>query len=155
MQINHANIVTTDMERSLAFYEGILGLTRIFEEELSGEWFEELTNLPKAVARCVFLSGDKGTGTRIELLQYIKPAGGMVPNNTLPNTQGLRHIAFEVKKISDLFDKLVEAGVPVKSAPVEVPFPVVGMKKSLFYAVDPDGVIVEFAEYKKMKESVA
>lgn len=151
MQINHANIVTANLERSLAFYEGILGLQRVFEEDLSGEWFDELTNLNKAVAKCVFLAGEKA-GTRLELLQYIKPVGGMVPNNSLANTQGLRHIAFEVKKLDDLFEKLVAAGVPVKSEPVEVPFPVVGTKKRLFYAVDPDGVIVEFAEYKRIKE---
>ena len=150
MQINHANIITTDMTRSLAFYQSIVGMEKVMEQELSGEWFEELTGLPKVVAQCVFLQGEKG-GARLELLQFTKGVGGMVPNNSLPNTQGLRHIAFEVKKLDDLFERLVEAGVPVKSAPVEVPFAVLGTQKRLFYAVDPDGVIVEFAEYKKIK----
>ncbi len=151
MQINHANIVTANMDRSLAFYEELLGLERVYEQELSGDWFHELTDIALSTAKCVFLQGAKG-GTRLELLQYIKPVGGMVPNNALANTLGLRHIAFEVKSLDDLFERLVAAGVPVKSNPVEVPFPVVGTKKRLFYALDPDGVIVEFAEYKKIKE---
>ncbi len=150
MQINHVNIVSTDMARSLAFYEGIVGLEKVMEQELSGEWFEELTGLPKAVAQCAFLQSEKG-GTRIELLQFTRGVGGMIPNNTLANTQGVRHVAFEVKKLDDLFERLVEAGVPVKSAPVAVPFVVLGTQKRLFYAMDPDGVIIEFAEYKKIK----
>jgi glyoxylase I family protein len=154
MQINHLNIVVANLERSLAFYEGILGLEKVWEQELSGDWFEELTSLPKAVAKCAFLQTEKG-GARIELLQYVKPTGGMVPNNSLANTQGLRHLALEVKKLDNLFEKLVGAGVPVKSEPVEVPFPVTGTTKRLFYAVDPDGVIVEFAEYKKIRETTA
>lgn len=150
MQMNHVNIVTTDLARSLAFYEGVVGMEKIMEQELSGEWFEELTGLAKVVAKCVFLQGDRG-GTRIELLQFVKGVGGMVPNNSLPNTQGLRHIALEVKKLDEVFERLVESGVPVKSAPVDVPFALFGTQKRLFYAVDPDGVIVEFAEYKKIK----
>ena len=131
MQMNHVNIVTTNIERSLAFYEGIVGLQKVFEGELSGDWFEELTSLPKAVAKCAFLQSERG-GMRVELLQYIKAVGGMVPNNTQANTQGLRHIAFEVQKLDELFERLVESGVPVKSSPVVVPFAVVGMNKRLF-----------------------
>jgi catechol 2,3-dioxygenase-like lactoylglutathione lyase family enzyme len=151
VRINHANIVVANLELSLAFYEGTLGLKRVFEQELSGEWLENLTSLARTSARCVFLQPEAG-GTRIELLQYLKPVGGMVPNNSLSNTQGLRHIAFEVDDVDAIFEKLLVAGTPVKSEPVEVPFAVMGTKKRLFYAMDPDGVIVEFCELRPIKK---
>lgn len=150
MRINHINIVTTNMDKSVAFYEGTLGLKRVWEGDLEGAWFDTLTALAGAKARCVFLQDADG-GVRIELLQYAKPLGGMLPNNSLPNTQGIRHIAFEVPDIDAVFEKLLVAGTPVKSEPVEVPFPVAGATKRLFYAMDPDGVIVEIASYHTPK----
>ena len=49
--------------------------------------------------------------------------------------------------LDGLYARLAAAGVPFVSGPVAVPFPVAGVRKRLCYARDPDGALVELAEY--------
>ena len=146
MRVNHLNIVVADMERSLAFYVGILGMRVTFEVELNGEWIETVTGLPGASARCVFCA-PSGGGTRFELLQYHLPEGATLPDNSLANTAGLRHFALEVNDLDVWYARVRAAGIEAISAPVAVPFTIVdGQRKRLCYLRDPDGVIVELCE---------
>lgn len=147
MRVNHLNIVVGDMERSLAFYVGLLGMRVTFEVELTGEWIERVAGLEGVRARCVFVQ-PSGGGARFELLQYLSPAGAAVPEDSLANTLGLRHIAFEVDDLDGLYARLLTRGVWFLSEPVTVPFPVAGVRKRLCYCHDPDGVIVEIADYR-------
>jgi catechol 2,3-dioxygenase-like lactoylglutathione lyase family enzyme len=148
MRVNHVNIVVEDMERSLAFYVGLLGMRATFEAELSGEWIETVTGLAGVRARCVFCQ-PVGGGTRFELLEYHEPAAAAaLPAASLPHTPGLRHVALEVEELDRLCERLRSAGVRFLSAPVQVPFPLAGnVHKRLCYLRDPDGVLVEIAEY--------
>lgn len=147
MRIDHLNIVVTDMERSLAFYEGVLGLQRGFEAVLEGTWIDRATGLTGVHARCVFVEAP-AEGVRFELLQYDTPQGEAAPANSLPNTPGLRHLAFAVDDIDGLIARLHAAGVETVSDPVEVPFTVGSMgRKRLCYFRDPDGVLLEAAAY--------
>ena len=86
---------------------------------------------------------------RLELLQYLAPDGQQFDENALPNTLGLRHLAFETSDMDALSKKLRAAGIEFVSEPVEVPFPVgpKQLKKRLCYFRDPDGVLLELAEY--------
>ena len=146
--IDHINIVVADMERSVWFYSTVLGLQRGFEVILEGEWIETVTGLPDVLAHCVFMESSDAT-VRLELLQYLMPTGEMLPSNRLPNTSGLRHLAFTVDNIDVLIERLREAGVLPISEPVTVPFMVGTMgRKRLFYFHDPDGTLLEAAAYE-------
>ena len=71
--------------------------------------------------------------------------------NRRPNTVGLRHLALRVKDIGPMTAKLRSAGVTVFSEPVHVPIEVVQHaqgEKTLVYFLDPDGVILELAQYR-------
>ena len=146
MRVNHVNIVVREMERSLTFYVGLLGMRVTFEAELVGEWIETVAGLPGVSARCVFCQ-PVGGGTRFELLEYRIPIGLSVPENSLANTLGLRHVALEVDDLDALYTRLVSGGVEFVSPPVLVPFSVAGVRKRLCYLRDPDGALVEIAEY--------
>ena len=146
MRVNHVNVVVSDMEQSLAFYVGLLGMRVTFEADLTGEWIETVSGLPGVSARCVFCQ-PPGGGTRFELLQYQAPPGMALPEASLANTLGLRHVALEVDDLNALYARLAEANVPFVSPPVPVPFSVVGVRKRLCYLHDPDGALVEIAEY--------
>jgi glyoxylase I family protein len=64
---------------------------------------------------------------------------------------GLRHIALRVDDIAAMTAKLRAAGVEVFSEPVHVPAGVVKHdqgEKTLVYFLDPDGVILELAQYR-------
>ena len=146
MRVNHVNIVVREMERSLTFYVGLLGMRVTFEAELVGEWIETVADLPGVSARCVFCQ-PVGGGTRFELLEYRIPTGLAVLGDSLANTLGLRHVALEVDDLDALYTRLVSGGVEFVSPPVLVPFSVAGVRKRLCYLRDPDGALVEIAEY--------
>jgi glyoxylase I family protein len=146
--VNHVNIVVRSLERSLAFYEGLLGMRRTFSVDLEGAWIEEVVGLSGVFARCAFVQPDGG-GCRIELLEYVAPDGQELPVNSLPHTSGIRHLALEVKNLDAEFARLSDAGVRFLSPPVTVPFRLVaGVQKRLCYCHDPDGVIVELCSHE-------
>lgn len=155
MRVNHINIVVSDMDRSLAFYVGLLQMRVTFEVDLEGAWIEAVTGLPGANARCVFCQ-PAGGGARFELLEYRAPQGVALPAASLANTPGLRHVALEVDDLEAVYARLSASGVPFISPPVTVPFTVVGnIRKRLCYCLDPDGVIVEFGSYTVEEEPPA
>lgn len=149
--IDHLNIVVTDMERSLRFYCGPLGFAKTKEAQLCGEWIERIVGLKGVQAHAVFIE-PPGGGPRIELLRYEAPAGVASAQNSRANTIGLRHFALGVSDIAAMVAKLRATGVEVFSEPVRVPAGVVefaaGARKTLVYFLDPDGVIIELAEYR-------
>lgn len=150
--IDHLNIVVADMARSLAFYCGLLGFTKTKEAWLEGEWIEKIVGLRGVKAHAVFVEAPGG-GPRIELLRYETPVGVALAENSRANTRGLRHFALRVDDIFAVTAKLRAAGVTVWSDPTHVPGGVVKFDegaggKTLVYFLDPDGVIVELAEYR-------
>ncbi|MFM7321973.1 MAG: VOC family protein [Armatimonadota bacterium] len=147
LRFHHLNIVVADMERSLAYYRDLLGMRQTFETDLQGEWIDTVVGIPGARARCVFVQPDHG-GMRLELLQYLDPAGAPVAGASAPNALGLRHFALEVDDLEGVVARLRDSGHHVFSDPVRVPFTLVGgIRKTLAYTLDPDGVIVEFCQH--------
>jgi glyoxylase I family protein len=149
-RLDHVNIVVADLERSLAFYVGHLGMEQTFAADLTGEWIATLSGLPEASARCAFCTMPGG-GTRLELLEYRMPSGADLAENSLPHTRGVRHLALEVDDLDAWYARLSEAGIHFVSTPVAVPFVVGGNRKRLCYCHDPDGVLVELASYEPVE----
>ena len=150
--IDHLNIVVADMARSLAFYCDVHGFTKTKEAHLEGEWIDKIVGLRGVKAHAVFIVSPGGE-PRIELLQYHAPVGGALPENSQANTRGLRHFALRVDDIAAMTAKLRAVGVEVWGEPTRVPGGVVKFDtgaggKTLVYFLDPDGVIVELAEYR-------
>ena len=146
--LDHVNIVVADMDRSVAFYRDVIGMEQAFETTLEGEWVETIIGLRDVKARCVFLKAPDG-GTHLELLQFLSPTGTTVDCNAVPNTIGVRHLAFRVRDLTAFATRLRDAGVEPVSPPVTVPFPVADAgEKRLCYFRDPDGVLLEAAEYR-------
>ena len=124
--IDHVNLVVADLDRSVAFYTGVLGLRKTQDVTMEGAWIEEIVRLPGVKGRVAFVEAPDGR-VRIELLQYVAPAGLAIP------AQRLR-----------------AANVTLLSDPVKVPAGVVRFAsgdKRLLYFLDPDGVLLELAEY--------
>ena len=148
MRVEHVNIVVENMERSLGFYVGLLGMRVTLDTVLEGAWIERVSGLKNVQARCVFCE-PSGGGVRFELLEYVSPPGVSVAGNGTANVCGLRHVALEVSDIDAWHSRLSTSGVEFLSPPVHVPFPLPGnLEKRLCYLRDPDGVILELAEYR-------
>ena len=148
--IDHLNIVVADLARSVKFYTEVLGFRKTHDVTMEGDWIETIIGLRGVKGYVAFIE-PPGGGVRIELLEYRAPPGVALAENSQPNTRGLRHIAFRVDDIAAMASRLRAAGVTLFSDPIRVPQGVVKFAagdKSLFYFLDPDGVILECSEYR-------
>ncbi|GMW00937.1 MAG: hypothetical protein AMXMBFR84_20740 [Candidatus Hydrogenedentota bacterium] len=147
--VDHINIVVSDLERSVRFYTEVLGFRETRRAHLEGAWIESIVGLKGVSADVVFVVPEGGE-PRFELIQYHMPQGATVPETALPNTVGLRHVALRVSDIELMVDRIRRSGACVFADPVTVPGSVVkhdAGHKSLCYFRDPDGVILELAQY--------
>ena len=148
--IDHLNIVVSDLERSVRFYTEVLGFRKMKEARLEGEWIDRVVGLTGVRARVAYVVAPAGE-PRVELLCYDRPTGAAVPANSAANTPGLRHVALRVDDMDAMCARLQAAGVKLFHAPVKVPAGVVSHdagEKTLVYFLDPDGVILELAQYR-------
>ena len=146
--LDHVNIVTANLERAVRFYAGILGFSETRRAHLHGEWIESVVGLAGVSAQVVYMQPP--SGPRIELIQYDAPQGRALEASRIPNTVGIRHLAFRVDDIHREYQRLQAEGVECIGPPMEVPGDAVrheAGRKTLCYFRDPDGNILELAHY--------
>ncbi len=141
MKIDHINIVVSDIDNSINFFE-MLGFGVEDDARLEGEWISDIVGLPSVKARYAKLKlpGDE---MFLELIQYYSPEGNKDPGMDKPNQIGFRHMAFSVSNIDELVGRLKENNVEFTSNVRE--YPKTG--KKLVYFTGPDGIVLEFAQY--------
>jgi catechol 2,3-dioxygenase-like lactoylglutathione lyase family enzyme len=149
-QIDHVNIVVNDLPAMKEFYRDVLGLTVTREVTINGAWIDRTVGLTGVEADVVYL--DLEEGPRIELIRYRRPAGMASSASGIPNTAGLRHIAFRVDDLDAAIAQLKSARVKLFSQAQQVPDTQVtyagGVRKRLVYFLDPENNILELCEYK-------
>jgi glyoxylase I family protein len=139
---DHVNVVVTDMERSIRFYSVLFGLGIVMDRALAGEWFEQVTGLDGARARCVILAASDGT-CRIELLQFDdQPPTEIAP----PSAPGLRHLALRVDDLDACLETLRRQFGQTVTA-TQVPHQIIRGGKGMCYIRDPDGAMIELCQY--------
>jgi len=124
ISVEHISINTNDIQKSLAFYQGILGFKPL-EAVDCGDFVIQYLALPD--------------GRRLELFDY----HGNAPKISHGESDtGLRHLAFEVKDVAALEKELRAAGVEITLPTCDLPN--LGVRVVLF--LDPNGVTLEFCE---------
>ena len=142
--IRHAGIVVRDLDKSLAFYSGILGLELYRRQiEAQGEFIDRLVGINQVIlewAKVIIPSGGL-----IELLQYHShpdPEVDKKPETYPSNKLGCSHVCLTVDNLSELYDKLIDNGYVCNSEPLLSP----DGKVKILYCHDPDGVVLELIE---------
>lgn len=130
------------MDRSLAFWRDLLGLTVVHDWVSDADYLRQLIPYPGLRLRLAFLELP-GTPTRLELIQYLEPAGQA---RELPtNVPGAAHVCFDVDDVHAWHEKLSAAGVPFNSPPVlitsQANYGAWGA-----YLRDPDGITLELRQ---------
>ncbi|QJR81402.1 VOC family protein [Alteromonas pelagimontana] len=122
--IHHVAIICKDYPQSKHFYTEILGFQLIAENYREArESFKCDLGLPD--------------GTQIELFSF----PGSPPRLSRPEAQGLRHLAFRVRNIESVIERLKSHRVECEAVRID---PYTG-KKFTFFA-DPDGLPLELYE---------
>jgi catechol 2,3-dioxygenase-like lactoylglutathione lyase family enzyme len=143
--VAHIGITVRDMDKALAFYQGVLGMEKLGEETFSGPAASRLTRIPGTVLRAAYLRGGIGIkGPPLELLHFVEPgSGGGTPYPRL-NNPGITEVAFWVDDIEQVSADLKVKGVEFYSAPQLFEFG--ESKAKAVYFLDPDGTTLELVQ---------
>ena len=140
----HAGVTVSDLDRSLDFYCGRLGLELLWRRVYEEPEIVEIVGVPDATSLDIAMLGVPGSDLQVELLEY--RGCERRPGATEPSSPGTGHVCFFVRDIDGLHADLRARGVSFRSdGPVEMTGGPNRGGKSL-YSLDPDGYIVEFHE---------
>ncbi|MGW1003047.1 VOC family protein [Streptomyces sp. NPDC002520] len=139
--VHHVGITVSDLERSLAFYEDLLGGERLGPYERRGPRVDAVTGHPGVIVRQAFVTAAAGT-TTVELLQYVGGSDVVIdPDN---GHVGAAHVAILVPDLDAALERLRGRGATALSAPIVAGEPLAGHR--VVYVLDPDRVRVELVE---------
>jgi catechol 2,3-dioxygenase-like lactoylglutathione lyase family enzyme len=143
-------ITVKDMNRSVKFYEEVLGFQKVSDNEFSGAAYERLNNLFGLNIRVVKMQlGDEF----IELTDYLTSGGRSIPEDQKANDLFFQHIAIVVSDMDKAFEQLRRFNVEyVSTLPQTLPITNVaaaGIKA--FYFHDPDDHNLELIYFPKGK----
>jgi catechol 2,3-dioxygenase-like lactoylglutathione lyase family enzyme len=150
-EVSSIGLTVTDIDRSAAFYEDVLGFVRDGEvSEVAGDRWEHLYGVFGLRLRVARL---RLGGESIELLQFLAPAGRPVPADSRSNDRWFQHVAIIVRDMDVAYARLRRAGITHASpGPQRLPDwnPNAGGIRA-FYFRDPDGNHLEILEFPEGK----
>lgn len=143
----HFSFTVSDIEASVAWYTGVLGLELVHRQRQDNEYTRTLVGIPDAVlevAQFKLAGAQPRLSTHmLELVEYVRPKGETRP--LLTNDVGTAHIAFVVTDIHGEYERLCGRGVAFRNPPVEI---TAGANTGGFacYFSDPDGITLELLQ---------
>jgi catechol 2,3-dioxygenase-like lactoylglutathione lyase family enzyme len=135
----HTGLTVSDLDRALAFWRDALGMVEAFSQEKQGGYLEAIVAEPGAHVRMTHLEFPGG-GHRLELFEYLAPAGKHV--HLRPRDVPFAHVCVAVDDIEEVLARLVAAGGQPLSGPIEVDTGANRGGRGV-YVRDPDGHVVE------------
>jgi len=141
-RIDHCEITVRDLDKSIKFYKDVLGV------KLKGKAEQTVTQEGGFKGVKMKLAFLEGNGITFELIEYINPKGKEA--NLNPWDIGAQHVAFEVKKLRNMYEKLKNKGVNFLSPPII--HKTEDFDVTWTYLKDPDGALLEILEFHKKGE---
>jgi len=127
-KINHVAVVVEDINSSLAFWEGALGIK-----------VGKVEDVPVQKAKVAFLPVGDG---KVELVQPTDPESG-IGKLLIERGGGMHHLCLEVDDITGMLAQLKEKGVKlINESPIEME----GRKIAFIHPKSASGVLVELYE---------
>jgi catechol 2,3-dioxygenase-like lactoylglutathione lyase family enzyme len=133
----HTSFTVSNLERSVEFYSGLLGLEIIhIRPSITNKYFRDIVGFPNSVVKGAFLR-IPNTEHHLELFEYVEPRG--VQADVRTNNFGSSHIALLVSDLDAMYADLKARGVRFRSPPIDLDEgPNLGGKA--LYMLDPDGL---------------
>jgi catechol 2,3-dioxygenase-like lactoylglutathione lyase family enzyme len=138
--VRHVGIVVKKIDDLLPFYRDLLGLKLVKKAHEPEKFVSSLIGISHCQLITVKLAAEKGE-TLIELLEFASHPGNQAADPELTRP-GITHIAFTVKNLDELYQKLTVAGIAFISPPLKSPD---GFAKVAF-CQDPAGNYLELVE---------
>lgn len=139
--IHHTGYTVSDLDRSLDFYQGLLGLELVARQEKQGGYLGEIVGYPEAHVKMAHLRVP-GSGHVVELFEYVAPAGAPTGSFQPPNV-GTSHLCLLTDDLPSLYEHLVAEGVATFVSPPVLVDTGINTGGYGVYLRDPDGIPVE------------
>jgi catechol 2,3-dioxygenase-like lactoylglutathione lyase family enzyme len=140
---DHTGITVSNLERSLEFWQNVLGFEFSHRAHQTGQMAEEITGVKAAELKLAVVKAPGGH--KIELLEYLAPTDRKKHVDLRPCDVGHVHVAFTVENLDLLLEKIAVSGWKAAGKPQTLTTgPNAG--KRVVYVRDPDGATIEFME---------
>ena len=138
---DHTGITVSNLERSLDFWQNVLGFELSHRTHQTGELASEITGVPGAEISLAVL---KAPGHKIELLEYHAPADRKHVD-LRPCDVGSVHVALTINNLDAVISAIATSGWRAVGKPQTLKTgPNAG--KRVVYVRDPDGTTIEFMQ---------
>jgi catechol 2,3-dioxygenase-like lactoylglutathione lyase family enzyme len=141
--LDHVGFAVGDLDRSIAFYEALLGVPLLLRKTWTHPYVGEIVGYADLVLEGAFFQ--LPNGVILELLEYKTPPPGVVDMESY--NAGNAHLCLVTDDMAVDFDRLGAAGYDTfrSDTPVEIPWgPYRGGRAC--YLRDPDGISIELLE---------
>lgn len=154
--VGHLGIHVADIDRSLEFYCGLLGMELLARFDESDEVVRSAVGYPDASLKTAHLRIPE-SDLFMEVIEYVAPEGEAI--DPQPANSGTVHLTFYVDDLQAAYDELVAAGVEPAGRVTDIPdqdrengpiaalphlHEIIGGRTC--YMKDPDGIRVELMQ---------
>jgi glyoxylase I family protein len=138
---DHTGITVSNLERSLAFWQDVLGFELSHRAHQTGDLAAEITGV---IGAEISIAVVKAPGHKIELLEYHAPPD-CKHLDLRPCDVGSVHVAFTVDNLEAVLNNIAASGWKAAGIPQTLKTgPNAG--KRVVYVRDPDGTTIEFMQ---------
>lgn len=139
--LHHLGLTVADLDRSIAFYRDLLGMTLVRRRpRVDNQYVALQTGYPGVVLDVASFRVSPESRQSLEIVQYLNQSGP--PAETATNRPGNSHLCLTVDDLRTCYADLKAKGVRFKSEPVTITDgPNAGGLVVYFY--DPDGYTLE------------
>jgi catechol 2,3-dioxygenase-like lactoylglutathione lyase family enzyme len=138
--LGHYGIQVADLERSVAFYEALLGTTAELRWVKDNQTVQDLVGYPGLEVHGAALRVP-GSDVLLEILEYRNVDRAAIDPATA--NPGTAHVCFYVDDLPALYERLRERGVEFISPPLQATS---APWRRVVYLIDPDGIRVELLQ---------
>ena len=138
--LNHCGIQVADLERSIAFYEQLLGVRAELRWLKDNQTVQELAGYPGLEVHGAAMR-IPGSDVIFEILEYRNV--DRTPVDPATANPGTGHVCFYVDDLQSLYVRLLSLGVEFISPPLVATS---APHRRVVYLIDPDGIRVELLQ---------
>jgi len=141
LRLDHVSLTVSDIDRSLAFYHGLLKIPVLGRGEEEDGGAAAILGLKSVHFQYADL--DLGSGQILELLRFVRPK-----KPARPHTRGAKngHFGLRVDDLELTLSRLRRSGFSPRTDPVVLDQPRWWRGATCVYVTDPDGATVELVE---------
>ena len=140
---DHTGITVSNLERSLEFWQNVLGFEFSHRAHQTGERVEQITGVKGAELNLAVVKAPGGH--KIELLEYLAPPDRKRDASLRPCDVDHVHVALVVDDLDAILEKVAASGWKAAGEPQALTTgPNAG--KRVVYVRDPDGTTIEFMQ---------